>query len=110
MTRPSPTPNRPRSGAGGIRIAGAGSFLPERRLTNADLEKLMDTSDEWIVQRTGIRERRIADPLKGETTYTMSAQALRRAFAAAKTDPQDLAALIVAPVYAEMACPSTACR
>jgi 3-oxoacyl-[acyl-carrier-protein] synthase-3 len=97
-------------GGRGVRIAGAGSFLPERRLTNADLERMMDTSDEWILQRTGIRERRIIDRAKGESTYTLSATALSRALAEAHLAPTDLDMLIVATVCAEMACPSTACR
>src|SRR5690606_32056336 len=51
----------------GVEIVGTGRYLPERRITNADLVQVMDTSDEWIVQRTGIRERRKADPDAGET-------------------------------------------
>ena len=66
-------------GAGcGVRIAGVGSAVPARVLTNADLEKIMDTSDDWIVQRTGIHERRIVDqPAQG--TFTLSCDALSRA-------------------------------
>jgi 3-oxoacyl-[acyl-carrier-protein] synthase-3 len=93
-----------------VRIAGSGSFLPERRLTNADLERMMDTSDEWIVQRTGIRERRLIDPTKGESAYTIAAQALRRGLRDAGVDARDVDMLIVATVCAEMACPSMACR
>ncbi len=110
MTDPR-TPSRPRPVPQvGVRIAGSGSFLPERKLTNADLERLMDTSDEWILQRTGIRERRMIDPAKGESTYTMSAAALRRALADAKMAPTEIDLLIEATVCAEMPCPSTACR
>src|SRR5437870_4990121 len=58
-------------------LAGTGSCLPERRLTNDDLSKMVETNDEWIVQRTGIRERRIAGP--GETTATLGTAAARRA-------------------------------
>ena len=54
-------PMPPRGANVGVRIAGTGSYLPKRVLRNVDLEKLMDTSDDWIVQRTGIRERRIVD-------------------------------------------------
>lgn len=105
MSRVPPTPPRR-----GVRIAGTGSFLPERRLTNADLEKLMDTSDEWIVQRTGVRERRIIDKSKGESCRTISAAALRAALADAKLKPTDLDLLIVATVSMEMTCPSVSCR
>ena len=62
----------------GVRMAGVGSAVPDKRLTNADLEKIMDTSDEWIVQRTGIHERRVVDPSK-EGTFTLSRDALQRA-------------------------------
>ena len=96
-------------GAFGVRIAGVGSAVPDKRLTNADLEKLMDTSDEWIVQRTGIRERRVVDPAV-EGTFTLSRDALRRALDDAKMPASDLDQIIVATVTAEMTCPSTACR
>ena len=96
-------------GAFGVRFAGVGSAVPDKRLTNADLEKLMDTSDEWIVQRTGIRERRVVDPAV-EGTYTLSRDALRRALEDAKMPAADLDQIIVATVTAEMTCPSTACR
>ena len=61
------------------RIAGTGSYLPEKVLTNRDLERMVDTSDEWIVTRTGIRERRIA--ADGETASDMALAASRRALA-----------------------------
>jgi 3-oxoacyl-[acyl-carrier-protein] synthase-3 len=93
-----------------VRIAGTGSYLPDRRLTNAELERLMDTSDDWILQRTGIRERRLIDPAKGESTYTMSAEALKVALKDSGLTPTDVDLLIEATVCAEMACPSTACR
>ena len=96
-------------GAFGVRLAGIGSAVPDKRLTNADLEKLMDTSDEWIVQRTGIRERRVVDPAV-EGTFTLSRDALRRALEDAKMPAADLDQIIVATVTAEMTCPSTACR
>jgi 3-oxoacyl-[acyl-carrier-protein] synthase-3 len=92
----------------GTRIAGTGSALPERRLTNADLEKLMDTSDEWIRQRTGIHERRIADP--GESTVTIAAAALQRALDAANLHGRELDLVICATVTGEMRCPATAAR
>ncbi len=93
----------------GIRLAGVGSAVPEKVLSNSDLEKMMDTSDEWIVQRTGIRERRIVDQ-DAEGTFTLSRDALRRALDDAKMKASDLDQIIVATVTAEMTCPSTACR
>lgn len=110
QTKPADRPGQTAAGRRGVRIAGTGSYLPDKLLTNADLEKLMDTSDEWIVQRTGIRERHVIDPAKGESTFTLSAHALRRALADSKIDAKELDLLIVATVCAEMACPSTACR
>src|SRR5690349_2041477 len=114
MTRPDPkaaSRSRPPTGpARGVRIAGSGSFVPERRLTNADLEKMMDTSDEWIFQRTGIRERRIVDRSKGECTLTLSAAALKNALHDSGIAAPEVDLLIIATVCPEMACPSTACR
>ncbi len=94
----------------GVRIAGTGSYLPENKVTNADLEKVMDTSDEWIIQRTGIRERRIIDPAKGESAMTLCTAAVRRALADAGLSATDLDFLIVSTVSMEMTCPSTSCR
>ncbi|MBX3385005.1 MAG: ketoacyl-ACP synthase III [Phycisphaeraceae bacterium] len=94
----------------GVRIAGTGMALPSRVLTNADLEKMMDTSDEWIVQRTGIRQRFLIDETKGECTRTLSTTALRNACADAKVDPASLDLLIVATMTPEMSCPPSACR
>ncbi len=93
----------------GVRVAGVGSAVPERRLTNADLEKIVDTTDEWIVQRTGIHERRIIDP-KTESTRTLATQALRRALDNANMKPTDLDLVILGSVTSEMTCPSTATR
>ncbi|MHC4447175.1 MAG: 3-oxoacyl-ACP synthase, partial [Planctomycetota bacterium] len=62
----------------GVRIAGVGSAVPEKVLSNKDLEQVLDTSDEWIHQRTGIRERRIVDP-RTQGTFTLSRDALRSA-------------------------------
>lgn len=92
----------------GTRIAGTGSALPEERLTNADLEKLFDTTDEWIVQRTGIRERRKAGP--GDTTVSLSAEALRRALDAAGLRADELDLIICGTCTGEMNCPATAAR
>jgi 3-oxoacyl-[acyl-carrier-protein] synthase-3 len=76
------------------RITGWGKYVPERVLTNADLEKMVDTSDEWIRTRTGIRERRIAAP--GETCCSMSLASARRALAVAQLAPADVELIIVA--------------
>jgi 3-oxoacyl-[acyl-carrier-protein] synthase-3 len=97
------------TGAHGVRIAGVGSAVPDGVLTNADLEKLIDTSDEWIVQRTGIHERRIVDP-EIEGTFTLSRDALGRALDDAGMPASELDLIIVATVTAEMTCPSVACR
>lgn len=113
MTNPQPARKpvaRAVRPARGVRLAGTGSCLPEKRLTNADLEKMMDTSDEWIVQRTGIKERRIIDPSKGEGTTWLCTTALERALADAKLKPSDLDMVVVATVSMEMTCPSTSCR
>jgi 3-oxoacyl-[acyl-carrier-protein] synthase-3 len=91
-------------------MAGTGLGLPGKTLTNADLEKLMDTSDEWIVQRTGIRERRILDNDKGESTCTMATAALRQALERSGKQPTDLDLVICATMTPEMNCPATACR
>jgi 3-oxoacyl-[acyl-carrier-protein] synthase-3 len=108
-----PVPASPSTIAGpepfGVRIAGVGSAVPDRVLTNLDLEKMVDTSDEWIMQRTGIRERRIVDP-KTEGTYTLGRDALRRALDNAGMQGRDLDMVIFATVTAEMTCPSNACR
>lgn len=93
----------------GVRIRGTGSCVPNRRLTNDDLAKLVDTSDEWIHQRTGIRERRICDPTN-EGTFTMARDALKNALEAAEMKGSELDLIIVATVTAEMTCPSTAAR
>ena len=88
-------------------IAGTGSYLPQRILTNADLQKLVDTSDEWITTRTGIKERRIA--AADETTSDMAAKAALRALEAADTTAAELDLIIVATVSPDMFFPATAC-
>ena len=87
-------------------IAGTGSFLPKKRLTNADLSKLVDTNDEWIVQRTGIRERRVAD--SSESSATLASHAATNALKAAGLEPKDLDLIICATCTPEMVTPSTA--
>ena len=91
----------------GAIIAGTGSFVPEKRLTNDELSRMVDTNDEWIVQRTGIRERRIAGP--GESTATLATAAARKALSAAGIEPKDLDLVICGTITPEMAFPSTAC-
>src|SRR3954470_24983558 len=91
----------------GAIIAGTGSALPEKRLTNDDLSRMVDTNDEWITQRTGIKERRIAGPC--ETTASLGALAARRAIEAAGVGPKDVDLIVVATITPEMVFPSTAC-
>jgi 3-oxoacyl-[acyl-carrier-protein] synthase-3 len=88
-------------------IVGVGSYLPSRVLTNAELEKSVETTDEWIVSRTGIRERRLAAP--DEATSDLAANAARRALAAANVQPEQVDLIIVATVTPDMPFPSTAC-
>ena len=88
-------------------IAGAGHYAPEKVLTNADLEKMVETSDEWIQTRTGIRARHIAAP--GETTSAMGLAAARMALANAGLAPEDVEAIYVATCTPDMIFPSTAC-
>ncbi len=89
------------------RIIGTGSYLPEKVLTNRDLERMVDTSDEWIVTRTGIRERRIAGD--DQMASDLALEASRRALAAAGIAPEDLGLIIVATTTPDMVFPSTAC-
>jgi len=96
-------------GACGVRILGTGSAVPDRRLTNDDFARMMDTSDEWITQRTGIKERRVLD-LRTEGCSTLAQRALERAIDAAGIKAEELDLVIVATVTMEMTCPSVACR
>lgn len=89
------------------RIAGTGSYVPERVLTNADLERMVATSDAWIVERTGIRERRIAAP--GEACSDLGTKAAERALAAAGVAAADLDLILVATCTGDSPLPSTAC-
>lgn len=90
------------------RILSTGSYLPSHIRTNADLEKMVDTSDEWIVTRSGIRERRIADA--SETAATMGFEAAKKAIEMAQIDPQEIDLLIVATTTNSHAYPSAACQ
>lgn len=88
-------------------ILGTGSCLPEREMSNHDLEKLVDTSDEWIVSRTGIETRRISG--KGEETYILAATAAGNALEMAQLTADDIDLIIVASMSAHMIMPSCAC-
>ncbi|MGB9792832.1 MAG: beta-ketoacyl-ACP synthase III [Thermacetogeniaceae bacterium] len=90
-----------------VRITGLGKHFPKRKLTNADLEKIVDTSDEWIVTRTGMKERYVAEP--NETTSTLSIEAARKALDRAGVKPEQVELIIVATVTPDMLFPSTAC-
>ena len=89
------------------RILGTGSYLPAHILTNADLEKLVETNDQWIVERTGIRERHIA--AEGEFTSDLAAHAARAALEAAGLAADDIDLLLVATTTPDLVFPSTAC-
>ncbi len=101
MTDRSPRP-------AGVRIAGTGMCVPPKVLTNFDLEKMVDTNDDWIAQRTGIRQRRIVT--EGKTTLDLAQGAAEQALTNAGITPSDLDLLIVATITPEMCCPATACR
>ena len=89
------------------RICGIGSYLPERILTNAELEKMVDTSDEWISMRTGVRKRHIA--AEDETTCDLAEHAARRAIEAASITANDVDLIVVGTTTPDMVFPSTAC-
>jgi 3-oxoacyl-[acyl-carrier-protein] synthase-3 len=88
-------------------IVGTGSYVPERVLSNADLEKMVDTTDEWITTRTGIKERRIAAP--EQCTSDMAVEAARRAIKQAGVSEKDIDLIICATCTPDMVFPSTAC-
>jgi 3-oxoacyl-[acyl-carrier-protein] synthase-3 len=88
-------------------IISVGSYVPKKILTNADLEKMVDTTDEWIVTRTGIKERHIAE--KDECTSDLAAKAAKVALDRANISPQDIDLIIVATITPDMPFPATAC-
>lgn len=90
-----------------VRIAGIGSYAPEKVLTNRDLEKMVETSDEWIVSRTGIRERRIA--AEDEASSDMGFVAASRALEASGVSPDEIDVIVVATVTPDYLFPSTGC-
>lgn len=90
-----------------VAIIGMGHYVPERVLTNADLEKMVDTTDEWIVTRSGIRERHIAR--EDQATSDLAAEAARRAMTSAGVKPEEIDLIIVATITPDMPFPNTAC-
>ena len=107
VLNPRDLPAARRNGMIHSRIVSTGSYLPARAVTNADLEKMVDTTDEWIFTRTGIRQRHIA--AEGETTCDLAEQAAHRAIEAAGIDPQVIDLIIVATTTPDRVFPSTAC-
>src|SRR5450631_4538451 len=89
------------------KISAWGIYVPPRILTNADLEKMVDTNDQWITERTGIRERHVVDP--GVATSDMAAEAARDCLAQRGIEASDVEAIIVATVTPDMLFPATAC-
>ncbi|MGE9290725.1 MAG: beta-ketoacyl-ACP synthase 3, partial [Puniceicoccales bacterium] len=90
-----------------IYVRGTGSYAPEKILTNEDISKIVETTDEWIVTRTGIRQRRIA--AENESTSDMAAKACEQAMEMAGVGPDDIDALIIATLTPDMLFPSTGC-
>ena len=90
-----------------VEIKSLATFVPPKLLTNADLEKMVETTDEWILQRTGIRQRHIVEP--GVATSDLAAEAARKAIARAGLTPDDIDVIIVGTVTPDMLFPSTAC-
>lgn len=90
-----------------VKISALGTYVPPRLLTNADLEKMVETSNEWIMSRTGIRERHVVDP--GVATSDLAVAAAKRALAERGLGPSDIEAILVATVTPDMFFPSTAC-
>ena len=90
-----------------VKISALGTYVPPRLLTNADLEKLVDTNDQWIMERVGIRERHLAE--KGVASSDLAVEAAKIALAERGIDPSDLDAIIVGTVTPDMFFPSTAC-
>jgi 3-oxoacyl-[acyl-carrier-protein] synthase-3 len=90
-----------------VKIAGLATYVPPRVLSNFDLEKMVETSDEWILQRTGIRERHIVDP--GVATSDIAAPAACQAIAEAGLTPNDIGFIVVGTTTPDTIFPSTAC-
>ena len=90
------------------RVLGTGGYLPERILTNADLEKFVDTKDEWIWERTGIRQRHVVS--NGETTCDLAEKASRNAIDAAGIEPSDIDLIVLGTTTPDLVYPATACQ
>ncbi len=90
-----------------VKLSALGTYVPPRLLTNKDLEKMVETSDEWITTRVGIKERHIVDP--GVATSDLAVEAAKKALAERGIGPSDLDAILVGTVTPDMAFPSTAC-
>ena len=90
-----------------VTLAATGSYVPERVLTNADLESMVETSNEWIIERTGIQERRIA--AEGEYTSHMATKAAQRALEASGLAPEELDLIIMATITPDTPTPATSC-
>lgn len=90
-----------------MEILGTGSYLPERVISNDDLSKIVETNDEWIVSRTGIKQRRISD---GETTSQMAAKAALEALNDAGVKPEEVELILLATMTGDEAMPNTACK
>jgi 3-oxoacyl-[acyl-carrier-protein] synthase-3 len=104
MNHPRTRTNQPKRT---VSIIGTGSYLPEKVLSNAELEKLVETSDDWIISRTGIKERRIA--AEGEHTSDLAAKAAQQALENAGITAEEIDLILVATVTPDMFFPSTAC-
>jgi 3-oxoacyl-[acyl-carrier-protein] synthase-3 len=107
MKSSPPHPRRSRKPQRTVSIIGTGSYVPERVLTNRDLEQMVETSDEWIRTRTGIRERRIA--AADEATSDMASKAALAAMQQAEVAPEEIDLIVVATVTPDMFFPATAC-
>ena len=90
-----------------VKITGLSTYVPPRVLTNADLERMVDTSNEWILQRTGIRERHIADP--GTATSDLATRAVQSALQEARVAPERIGFIVVGTTTPDTIFPSTAC-
>ena len=111
-SRPAPNspphpPEEAEPSAAGVSLLGTGSYAPDRVLTNAEMERMVDTSDEWITTRTGIKERHIA--AEGQQTSDMAAEAARAALAQAGVEAMDVGLILVATASPDMLFPATAC-
>lgn len=108
-TQPAATRAIPTAPKVGVRILGTGSALPSRVVTNADIASIVQTTDEWIYQRTGIRQRRVCEQAKGEGNLDLCVRSLRSALESARLRADELDLIICATISQDARCPSTAC-